>query len=86
MLAEAGYRVIVPDMCGYNLSDKTNGVKPYRVDALVGEVPGLIDALGYQKVNLAGHDWGAVISWDLPSNTRSNCAVPGMFLPSKSHG
>ena len=62
-LAEAGYRVIVPDQRGYNLSDKPKGVKSYRVDTLVKDVLGLIDALGYEKVNLIGHDWGAVVAW-----------------------
>jgi pimeloyl-ACP methyl ester carboxylesterase len=64
-LAEAGYRVIVPDQRGYNLSDKPKGAKSYRVDILVKDVLGLIDALGYDKVHLIGHDWGAIIAWVL---------------------
>lgn len=62
-LANAGYRVIVPDQRGYNLSDKPKGVKSYRVDALAADVLGLMDALGYDKVHLIGHDWGAVVAW-----------------------
>ena len=62
-LAEAGYRVIVPDQRGYNLSDKPKGVKAYSLDKLVADILGLIDALGYDKVNLVGHDWGAVVAW-----------------------
>ncbi|MEO5888076.1 MAG: alpha/beta hydrolase [Anaerolineales bacterium] len=64
-LVEAGCRVIVPDQRGYNLSDKPQGVKAYRMDELVNDVIGLIDALGYEKVNLVGHDWGAVVAWVL---------------------
>ncbi len=64
-LVEAGCRVIVPDQRGYNLSDKPKGVKNYDVQTLVGDVIGLIDALGYEKVNLVGHDWGAVVAWTL---------------------
>jgi epoxide hydrolase 4 len=64
-LAEAGCRVIAPDQRGYNLSDKPKGVKNYRVDELVKDVIGLIDALGYEKVNLVGHDWGANVAWIL---------------------
>jgi epoxide hydrolase 4 len=64
-LAEAGCRVIVPDQRGHNLSDKPRGIKPYCVDALVEDAIGLIDALDYEKVNLAGHDWGAIIGWIL---------------------
>jgi len=63
VLAEAGYRIIVPDQRGYNLSDKPEGVKSYRVDALAGDILGLIDALGYDKVHLVGHDWGAIVAW-----------------------
>ncbi len=64
-LAAAGYRVIVPDQRGYNLSDKPKGVKSYRMDALAGDILGLIDALGHEKVNLVGHDWGGAVAWAL---------------------
>jgi len=64
-LAEAGCRVIVPDQRGYNLSDKPEGIKNYHIDELVKDIIGLIDALGYEKVNLVGHDWGAGVAWEL---------------------
>ena len=64
-LVEAGCRIIIPDQRGYNLSDKPKGVKNYSVDILVEDIIGLIDALGYEKVNLVGHDWGAVVAWKL---------------------
>jgi len=64
-LVDAGCRVIVPDQRGYNLSDKPQGVKAYAIPELVKDVIGLIDALGYEKVNLVGHDWGAVVAWVL---------------------
>ena len=63
VLVEAGCRVIVPDQRGYNLSDKPEGVKAYRMDELVKDVMGLIDALEYDKVNMIGHDWGAAVAW-----------------------
>ncbi len=64
-LAAAGCRVIVPDQRGYNLSDKPQGAKAYCVDNLVEDIVGLINALEYQKVNLVGHDWGAMVAWML---------------------
>jgi len=64
-LVEAGCRVIVPDQRGYNLSDKPSGVENYDVYTLAKDIIGLIDALGYEKVNLVGHDWGAVVAWTL---------------------
>ena len=62
-LAKVGYRVIVPDQRGYNLSDKPKGIKAYSLDKLADDITGLIDALGYDKVHLIGHDWGAVVAW-----------------------
>jgi len=64
-LVAEGCRVIVPDQRGYNLSDKPKGAKNYVVSTLVDDIIGLIDALGYEKVNLVGHDWGAVVAWTL---------------------
>ncbi len=64
-LVEAGCRVIVPDQRGYNLSDKPKGVNAYRRQELVNDIVGLIDALGYEKVDLVGHDWGAIVAWTL---------------------
>jgi len=64
-LVDAGFRVIIPDQRGYNLSDKPKGIKNYRIDELVRDILGLIDALEYEKVNLVGHDWGAVVAWYL---------------------
>jgi pimeloyl-ACP methyl ester carboxylesterase len=62
-LAEAGFRVAVPDQRGYNLSAKPTGVDAYRLDRLVGDVLALADALGRERFQLAGHDWGAAVSW-----------------------
>jgi len=64
-LVEAGCRVILPDQRGYNLSDKPKDVKAYGIYTLVDDVIGLINALDYEKVNLVGHDWGAVVAWAL---------------------
>jgi epoxide hydrolase 4 len=64
-LVEAGCRVIAPDQRGYNLSDKPKGIRNYKVYTLVDDIIGLIDALEYEKVNLVGHDWGAVVAWVL---------------------
>lgn len=64
-LIDAGFRVIIPDQRGYNLSDKPGGIKNYRVDELIKDILGLIDALEYEKVNLVGHDWGAFVAWVL---------------------
>lgn len=64
-LAEAGYRVVAPDLRGYNLSDKPKGVAAYRLECLVGDVKALIQALGEVSAVVVGHDWGGVIAWQL---------------------
>jgi len=64
-LTEAGFRVIVPDQRGYNLSDKPAGFVSYQMDILVDDILGLADALGYERFYLAGHDFGAMVSWSL---------------------
>lgn len=63
-LAEAGYRVVAPDMRGYNRSEKPHGIAPYRMEELVGDVLGLIEACGEERTSVVGHDWGGVIAWE----------------------
>jgi pimeloyl-ACP methyl ester carboxylesterase len=62
-LAEAGLRVLAPDLRGHNLSSKPGGLSAYRMDRIAGDVIGLMDTLGYPKASLVGHDWGGVIAW-----------------------
>ena len=62
-LADAGYRVIVPDQRGYNRSDKPDGVDSYRIETLAADVVGLLDAADRETAAVAGHDWGAAVAW-----------------------
>src|SRR6266849_6866034 len=62
-LATAGFRVIVPDQRGYNLSGKPAGIAAYALRELVSDVIAIADQLGQQKIFLAGHDWGAAVAW-----------------------
>ena len=64
-LSAAGFRVIAPDQRGYNFSDKPKGIASYQMAALVDDILGLADALGYERFHLAGHDFGAIVSWSL---------------------
>lgn len=57
------FRVVAPDLRGYNLSDKPEGAENYRMPHLVGDVLGLIDALGEERVVLIAHDWGGAVAW-----------------------
>jgi epoxide hydrolase 4 len=62
-LAAAGFRVIVPDQRGYNLSSKPFGVSSYAMTELVSDVIAIVDQLGQEKTFLVGHDWGAAVAW-----------------------
>ncbi len=62
-LAAAGYRVLVPDQRGYNLSDKPRGVTAYGLDRLADDVVGLVEAAGRERALLVGHDWGGAVAW-----------------------
>lgn len=64
-LVDAGYRVLVPDQRGYNLSDKPEGTKSYRISALSSDIAELITSTGNESAHVIGHDWGAAVAWDL---------------------
>jgi pimeloyl-ACP methyl ester carboxylesterase len=57
-LAAAGLRVVAPDLRGYNLSSKPNGVGAYSSAHLAGDVRDLIAERGASRAHLVGHDWG----------------------------
>ncbi|MFD7242995.1 alpha/beta fold hydrolase [Streptomyces massasporeus] len=62
-LAEAGFRVVAPDQRGYGGSDRPEDVSAYSILHLVGDVVGLIHALGEERAFVVGHDWGAPVAW-----------------------
>lgn len=57
------YKVVAPDLRGYNDSDKPAAKEAYAMSELVADVKGLIEGLGYQQCVLVGHDWGGAIAW-----------------------
>lgn len=62
-LAEAGCRVVAPDMRGYGSTDAPPAVEDYDIRQLAGDIVGIVDALGEEKAVLVGHDWGAIVAW-----------------------
>jgi pimeloyl-ACP methyl ester carboxylesterase len=65
-LAEAGFRVLAPDLRGYNLSARPPGVRAYRLEALTADVAALVHHAGARSAAVAGHDWGGMIAWHMP--------------------
>jgi epoxide hydrolase 4 len=67
-LAAAGFRVVAPDLRGYNLSSKPDGVAAYDTGPLVADIRGLIHERGAQSALLVGHDWGGTVAWATAMN------------------
>ncbi len=62
-LAQRGFRVVAPDLRGYNLSSRPGPVSAYDIDRLATDVRDLITERGERSALLAGHDWGAAVAW-----------------------
>jgi pimeloyl-ACP methyl ester carboxylesterase len=67
-LAQAGYRVVVPDQRGYNRSSKPWGIRPYRLDALTKDVANLIEKLDRKTAVIIAHDWGGGVGWQFAAD------------------
>jgi pimeloyl-ACP methyl ester carboxylesterase len=63
VLADAGYRVIAPDLRGYAAGARPEGVEHYRMSHLVADVLAIVDPMGGHHFDLVGHDWGGLIGW-----------------------
>jgi pimeloyl-ACP methyl ester carboxylesterase len=67
-LADAGFHAVAPDLRGYGGSDRPAAVDAYAAPRLVGDVAGLIRALGHESAHVVGHDWGGGLAWGLAGN------------------
>jgi pimeloyl-ACP methyl ester carboxylesterase len=86
-LAEAGFHAVAPDMRGYGQSEAPAEIERYTLLHLVGDMVGLLDALGEPTAVIAGHDWGAPVAWHSallrPDRFR---AVIGLSVPFRPRG
>lgn len=78
-LGGGGCRAVAPDQRGYSPGVRPEHVTDYRLDELVGDVAAIADELGWQRFDLIGHDWGALVAWAaaaaLPERIRTLTAV-----------
>lgn len=63
-LADAGYRVVAPDMRGYGETDAPADVDDYDIVHLAADMVGVLDALGEETAIMVGHDWGSIVAWN----------------------
>ena len=86
-LAEGGYRAVAPDMRGYGHTDRPGEIAGYTLLHLVGDMVGVVDAVGAEKAVIVGHDWGAPVAWHAgllrPDRFR---AVVGLSVPFRPRG
>ena len=86
-LADAGFHAVAPDMRGYGQTDQPAEIDQYTLLHLVGDMVGLVDALGGGPAVIAGHDWGAPVAWHAallrPDRFR---AVIGLSVPYRPRG
>lgn len=62
-LAQAGYRVVVPDMRGFGKTEAPQDIAQYTIFHMVGDIVALVQALGEKQAVIIGHDWGAPVAW-----------------------
>ena len=61
-LAATGFRVVAPDQRGYGQTDRPHAIAAYNILDLVGDIVGLVNALGEKEAVIVGHDWGALVA------------------------
>ncbi len=88
-LAAAGFHAVAPDMRGYGRTDAPAEIEKYTLLHLVGDMVGLLDALGEKTAVIAGHDWGAPVAWHAallrPDRFRGVIGLRVPFLPQGSN-
>lgn len=62
-LADAGYRAVAVDMRGYGQSDSPSDIGDFTLSHHVGDMVGLVSALGEHTAVIVGHDWGGPVAW-----------------------
>ncbi|HEY7172938.1 MAG TPA: alpha/beta hydrolase [Vicinamibacterales bacterium] len=67
-LANAGFRVIAPDLRGFGDAPRPQDPKDYGLSIVSEDVLGILDALQIRQVQLVAHDWGAAVGWRLAAD------------------
>ncbi len=82
VLGGLGFRAVAPDMRGYGGSTVYSGHAAYAQELVVGDMLGLLAALGRDRALWVGHDWGSPTVWNLASHHPERCvAVANLCVP-----
>ncbi len=85
-LANAGYRVIAPDMRGMGQTDAPADPRAYDVDHITADLLGLLDHLDIERAVFAGLDFGAFANYDFAlRHPERVIAVIGLENPAAPH-
>jgi len=85
-LAEAGYRVIAPDMRGMGETQAPESPEAYDIDHITGDLLGLLDHLDIESAVFAGLDFGAFAIYDFAlRHPQRVIAVIGLENPAAPH-
>jgi len=80
--AAAGRWAIAPDQRGYGLTSRPEAIADYDMEHLTDDLIGLLDHLGVEKAIFCGHDWGGIVTWQLPLRHPERCAgIIGLNTP-----
>jgi pimeloyl-ACP methyl ester carboxylesterase len=81
-LAAAGYRAIALDQRGYGRSGRPDAIEDYDITHLTGDLLAVLDDIGEERAVFVGHDWGALVVWQLALLAPERVAgVVGMSVP-----
>jgi pimeloyl-ACP methyl ester carboxylesterase len=84
-LAAAGFHAVAPDMRGYGKSDRPEAIDQYSIFHIIGDLIGVLDALGAKNAVVVGHDVGATVAWIMaqmrPDRVRAVVALSVPYRP-----
>jgi pimeloyl-ACP methyl ester carboxylesterase len=92
LLAQAGYRVIIPYLRGYGTTRflSADTVRNGEPAALAADIIALMDALKIEKATVAGYDWGArtanIMAALWPERCKAMVSVSGYLIGSQEAG
>ncbi|XP_076835394.1 bifunctional epoxide hydrolase 2 [Brachyhypopomus gauderio] len=88
-LADAGFRVIAPDMKGYGDSTAPADIEEYSQEKILQDLVTFLDKLGLAQVTVVGHDWGGMVVWNMaqcyPERLRAVASLNTPLFPVDPH-